>query len=803
MQLSRVRSAYERDRSLRVEEGRTIERPRQFLQLPLDAAEQPSDVLPALSPLMTTANTELAMASLLSNVSRDAVEAVGVQATDPKEVLFLSRLIKDHCPDVRLFTFESYLMFLHEDYQPFLHGMIVASTYPLYARNQHWTQARKEAGEEEVETHLQFRCSLDQGVYNATTALLNDELPPDQRLPLLEYSLPFSPQHRRPPVWLSVVGSGGLWPVEVRGIGESDAPTVLSGQLAASLPRVSHDVMFTLFGLLPMTLFCLAHLGVLYVAIRKESNLDDWWLIKVLQPILGRGHGLAAVSSLFVLLLGLELVLASVAVLPTLVNHRGGRGELSDHLVLALLGVALLVPFMGCAYASSLRFSKNLRWLMGGAALGGLLVWVVVVLACSSLLEGKALATANLVLFYERASSLFSGVSPIIPIVHLGLGAYLMLLGLFHRKGRLFVLDVGEALIRFVRVSPRPLREIGRRASRVLGQRLPWRLESVSLHLVAFAATVALLLFLLCTRALVPSTRWTFECRPFEWIYAICLAGLALWLVVELVRLTSLWHGFIRLLGRLATEPLLGALRRLPDAVSGVMKMQLFARPLEEPELVEGLRQAQAILETRPKAPPPGGKELRAWQRASNRITGLLEQLPHSEHVSERSLLRATMASVPRIHEATVSLRGSKDKAQREWARRGEEFVAAHVVNVLRYWIQQLRNGLVFLTLSSFFLFLSVTSYPFQPQRMLSWVGGVLVLVVLLAAIGVFVRMNRNLVLSTIAGTSPGRITWDRGFIVSILTVVVLPLLALLARIFPSLGGSLESATDSALRLLR
>jgi hypothetical protein len=58
-------------------------------------------------------------------------------------------------------------------------------------------------------------------------------------------------------------------------------------------------------------------------------------------------------------------------------------------------------------------------------------------------------------------------------------------------------------------------------------------------------------------------------------------------------------------------------------------------------------------------------------------------------------------------------------------------------------------------------------------------------------------------VLSTIAGTSPGRITWDRGFIVSILTVVVLPLLALLARIFPSLGGSLESATDSALRLLR
>jgi len=52
-------------------------------------------------------------------------------------------------------------------------------------------------------------------------------------------------------------------------------------------------------------------------------------------------------------------------------------------------------------------------------------------------------------------------------------------------------------------------------------------------------------------------------------------------------------------------------------------------------------------------------------------------------------------------------------------------------------------------------------------------------------------------------GGTPERITWDRGFVVSLLTVVVIPLAALLARIFPSLGGWLGSASDGALRLLR
>jgi hypothetical protein len=52
----------------------------------------------------------------------------------------------------------------------------------------------------------------------------------------------------------------------------------------------------------------------------------------------------------------------------------------------------------------------------------------------------------------------------------------------------------------------------------------------------------------------------------------------------------------------------------------------------------------------------------------------------------------------------------------------------------------------------------------------------------------VFVQMNRNYVLSRLARTSPGRVTWDRGFVSSILVHVAVPLLALLAVKFPELG---------------
>src|SRR5262249_43086521 len=73
--------------------------------------------------------------------------------------------------------------------------------------NQLWTYPFK--GDEE---RLQFPTPTEQGVYNATLALLGKE---DQ---MLEYGFPFSTykyrEERYPALWLGIVGRKGIWPVK-------------------------------------------------------------------------------------------------------------------------------------------------------------------------------------------------------------------------------------------------------------------------------------------------------------------------------------------------------------------------------------------------------------------------------------------------------------------------------------------------------------------------------------------------------------------------------------------------------------
>jgi hypothetical protein len=78
--------------------------------------------------------------------------------------------------------------------------------------------------------------------------------------------------------------------------------------------------------------------------------------------------------------------------------------------------------------------------------------------------------------------------------------------------------------------------------------------------------------------------------------------------------------------------------------------------------------------------------------------------------------------------------------------------------------------------------------YPLRQNRfLLMLVLGVTAFAMSVATF-VFVQMNRNYVLSRLAGTAPGKVTWDRSFVTSILVHVAIPVLALLAVKFPELG---------------
>lgn len=169
----------------------------------LDETER-TDVIPTLSERAVAA-TDRALAHVLSTLSAEKIRYVGIIATDIQDKLFLAQQIRQYCPDVVLFTFESDILYTAPEARPYLKGMLVVSPYPLFTRNQLWSYPFSG-----LHKRLQFSADTDQGVYNAAVALI------DPTEPLLEYSQAApgvdSPRNR-PAIWISAVGNETLFPL--------------------------------------------------------------------------------------------------------------------------------------------------------------------------------------------------------------------------------------------------------------------------------------------------------------------------------------------------------------------------------------------------------------------------------------------------------------------------------------------------------------------------------------------------------------------------------------------------------------
>ena len=138
---------------------------------------------------------------------------IGIAATNPHDQLFLAYKVRQVCPDARLCFTTATSLFTHHDIVPYLRGSLVASTYPLNLATQSWTGPAKRG-------RVGFAYDFTQGIYNATVAHLADLnllLHPDRPPPFLDCSFPGEAGDRTyPPVWISVVGEHGLYPLAVR-----------------------------------------------------------------------------------------------------------------------------------------------------------------------------------------------------------------------------------------------------------------------------------------------------------------------------------------------------------------------------------------------------------------------------------------------------------------------------------------------------------------------------------------------------------------------------------------------------------
>ena len=122
-----------------------------------------------------------------------------------------------------------------------------------------------------------------------------------------------------------------------------------------------------------------------------------------------------------------------------------------------------------------------------------------------------------------------------------------------------------------------------------------------------------------------------------------------------------------------------------------------------------------------------------------------------------------------------------------------EVFVAGRVWHFLAHVFPQLEM-LIYAPVAGILLLLfAISSYPFQPHNLLLWFNSAIIIGFVAAALWVFVQINRDPILSNFNGTTPGKITWDKEFILRVVLYGVIPILALLGAQFPDTVGQIIS----------
>ena len=194
---------------------------------PANPPDSSPDSIAEFSGQQSPASQQAVLQAVAATLRRERASYTGIVATDVLDSVFLAHFLHTADPDTRLFTIDSDLLFLRESEAEPLVGMLSVTNYPLFSRNQHWTEA--ELKPDHIPRRVQFASRYAQGIYNACRRFLvsswsargpsfqqgaadggEQGLQPDA---FLEYERPSSTSRALPPLWLAVVGRDGYWPV--------------------------------------------------------------------------------------------------------------------------------------------------------------------------------------------------------------------------------------------------------------------------------------------------------------------------------------------------------------------------------------------------------------------------------------------------------------------------------------------------------------------------------------------------------------------------------------------------------------
>jgi hypothetical protein len=794
-------------------------RPRN-LRLSLEEGDDPKDIVPPFSKFETF-STELVLSNILATISNERIRYVGLSSTDIRDQIFLANEIRKHAPNVVLFTLGADLIYLHSDINLDFQGMLVASTYPLFAKNQLWTYPF--AGNQ---YRLQFADHTSQGTYNATLALLG--LRPE----MLEYGDPFPQKETRdkPGIWISAVGKDDLWPVDYFAMPDDGYLYSAEGPVLPT-PRVEwkHAVYYSY-----RIVYLLALLAGLSLAASAFLIADSWprlsrsravgyfrsraaWLWRSFGDLRFEDFELERQGYLFafsVSLLTLAIILARLSArllvrVPTDALCTAGfffRDPFTWILIVPAAAATVSVGRKTFGRAAERlkvedehRVSRTMFFLFTITA--PVCILVLALFFARDICRSGAVGQLFLNL---RMLNIGSGLSLLLPLFFVGSSVVLFFVWSFRRL---------RGLEEFGAPGSRPFLAFG--ANSFVGvdkeEANVRKVLSCSVFRLPMAVLVLLLVGAPCgfifLRRLVPSI----EVGSFYVFFGVTFFLAYLAIALACVRFVSLWRAARSLLRRFAYHPIETSFRTLSKERLGATRLTFSGAFKPFSGLDFSVKQAATLvkLATRAGAQIPGldptaGEAEQALQRA-------LKSEARGEWQESLILRREAHGALSRLCQIlagilepywTLSEPRSRwnptNPAHKELIEHAEHFLAMRVVTFLFHIFFHLKNLLGFVFIGLLLMLLAVTSYPFQPREWILWLNWTLILAAVFVTIIFFIQMNRNSILSHLTQTTPGRLDWNGEFITRLLVYGAAPVLALLSAQFPDTLRQIVSWLGSA-----
>jgi hypothetical protein len=798
--------------------------------LPFDLADlepNKSDETPEFSRSQGPLSKEAVLMDFANDMRREHYNYVGIIGSNVLDVMFLASFLRNSCPDIRVFVLNSDLLFERDSENTPYIGTLAVATYPMLGRDFLGT------GAGQGPSRLPFADGYEQGQFSATVYLLKGLLPQEvaaEPYDLSETRVTGPSSTGLPPqlpLWVSVVGTSGFWPVQVIQGNETQSDPVQGSQ---SVMRSSD--FSSAWKAITMVLSAIAFFQVLVLLTASPvlSHLHDF---AVAAPACSDRLFFINVASA-----NLALCLALAAEPAWIYGRRAGAAV---PIISIIAVIALVAVFLTClqlnhtCYQQRKLAGKSDRKLLGIQALY-LAIWALALVG--------ALIWSGLLLdrhgdyglfFCYRSIHLATGVSPLTPM--LPLCACMYAWSIFEII-RLRFNDSARPRLNVAVGFPGSTTEeyIAHSVRRYFLQRN---------YVIAFF--VLLGLWLMAFNPVRPFQ--LFERLGFGLLYEAWFILVVMLMLSSGLRLGQIWSELRKLLRELERSPIRQAFSRLTgeswspiwqsggqeDALTNMSRsfevlkqIRLSSRSMDEglkASIAEAEKarteirdliypRANAQANTGPSVTArevPRRKELfRLLQEKFAAIQQLLAQvLNHAllflqkewdEHSS--AAIEATDTRAERGKTESADLKSLESKQESTAiVPLLEQYVALRYVAFIRAVLGHVRLLLIFLAISFSLMLISLNVYSFEPHQSLIWSFTAIFAVIGILAIGVLMEAHRNEILSRVSGTKPNELGW--GFYARLISLGAAPLITLLATHFPSIGKFLLSFFQPGLEALK